>query len=299
MVRFQVFVTSYNRRKTTIACLASLIEQAARTDRVALFDDGSSDGTPDAVRLAFPDVAQFSGDSDAYWAGAIRYLLGRVERGSTTGLLLLNDDVILDSGGLDVLRDVASKSRDAIVVGCLRNPDTRELAFGPLVAGRVLRLRYRVAPDAGDTFPGNLVYIPWGVFDHVGGFEPAYRHTLIDTDFGFRASSLGYRIVGTRVTIGSCRPGVVQLPTDLTGRWRYFKTNPTAPPNSEWWRQCRTHGGPLWLLLFLYRLRYVVLPTGVRDAQRPPGAFMESRPPAPANVPPDNPVAAEKGTRRG
>ena len=67
-----VLITCFNRRETTLRCLRALYEQelpAGAMLRVVLTDDGSSDGTGDAVRTEFPGVVVLQGDGNQYWVG--------------------------------------------------------------------------------------------------------------------------------------------------------------------------------------------------------------------------------------
>ena len=71
-----VLLTCFNRRAKTLAALEALFKQdGAGTTfalNVFLVDDGSSDGTGDAVRGAFPQVHVIDGTGDLYWNGGMR-----------------------------------------------------------------------------------------------------------------------------------------------------------------------------------------------------------------------------------
>jgi len=68
-----VLMAAHNRRDTTLLCLRSLFE--GRLDNVhlsvTLVDDGSNDGTADAIRLQFPSVAIIHGDGTLFWSRAM------------------------------------------------------------------------------------------------------------------------------------------------------------------------------------------------------------------------------------
>ncbi len=62
-----VLITCFNRRELTLRCLRSLFAQRTPDGyalNVFLTDDGCSDGTGDAVRRVFPQVAVLAGDGD-------------------------------------------------------------------------------------------------------------------------------------------------------------------------------------------------------------------------------------------
>jgi glycosyltransferase involved in cell wall biosynthesis len=63
-----ILLTCFNRRETTLACLASIEAAVAGSAdyRIVIVDDGSSDGTADAVRAAFPDAMLVIGSGNLY-----------------------------------------------------------------------------------------------------------------------------------------------------------------------------------------------------------------------------------------
>ena len=65
-----VLMAAHNRRDITLLCLQRLFD--GRLDNVqlsvTLVDDGSNDGTADAIRLQFPSVAIINGDGTPFWS---------------------------------------------------------------------------------------------------------------------------------------------------------------------------------------------------------------------------------------
>ena len=52
-----VIIPVHNRRETTLACLRRLTADGVPAwSRIVVVDDGSTDGTGEAVRVEFPDV---------------------------------------------------------------------------------------------------------------------------------------------------------------------------------------------------------------------------------------------------
>ena len=56
VVRVAAVMLTFNQCETTLRALASLMPQAGPADRVIVWDNGSVDGTVEAVRAAYPDV---------------------------------------------------------------------------------------------------------------------------------------------------------------------------------------------------------------------------------------------------
>jgi GT2 family glycosyltransferase len=55
-VRVAVVMLTYNQRETTLRALRSLMPQIDGCDRVIVWDNGSTDGTIEAIRAKFPEV---------------------------------------------------------------------------------------------------------------------------------------------------------------------------------------------------------------------------------------------------
>jgi len=73
--RIAILMTCHNRRETTLSCLKAVFKQVlpeSVTFNVFLVDDGSTDGTGDAVRSYYPSVAVLEGDGSLFWNRGMR-----------------------------------------------------------------------------------------------------------------------------------------------------------------------------------------------------------------------------------
>ena len=208
-------VPTHDTREITLRCLAS-VEREARATRdvdVVLVDDGSRDGTAEAVRARHP---------------ALRVIVAAEARGFTVSaneglaaargelLLLLNSDAELLDG---VLAPMAAAFADDPRLGALGavllNPDGspqwsggREptrlwlflLASGlPSLLGRLPGYR-RLRPLDGDARPradwvtGAALAIRREAWAAVGPLDPEYRFYAQDLDFCLRLEDAGWKI---------------------------------------------------------------------------------------------------------
>ena len=268
--RLFVLLTCHNRREKTLAGLRALLEPApacAPDLSVILVDDGSTDGTAEAVGEAFPGVHILRGDGTLYWAGGMRLAMAEADRGGADLVVWLNDDTILFPGALDRLlqawKDHGRSGVSPIVVGATCDRDRQRTTYGGVRRGpswRRLKFSTLSVPEAGpclcDTMNGNCTLIPMEHVRRLGGIHPVYRHALGDFDFGLRAKAAGIPVLLIPGWVGTCdwnSPAHSMHDTSLPvrRRWRLAMGIKGLPPR-QWWHFVRTHGGALSPLLFVW-----------------------------------------------
>lgn len=110
-----VIVVSFNTRDLTLACLESLRAETrdVRFETIVV-DNASSDGSADAVRARFPDVAVIEPGENLGF-GRANNLAARQARGRR--LLLLNSDTVVLDAAIDRLVAFADAHPDARIWG--------------------------------------------------------------------------------------------------------------------------------------------------------------------------------------
>jgi len=247
-----VLITCFNRRETTLRCLRALYRQelpAGAALRVVLTDDGSSDGTGDAVRSEFPGVTVLQGDGNQYWVGGT--MMAWEAARPAKFYLWLNDDVKLRDGALMALLNVHAASGDpaTIAVGATCDPDA-----GKTCTGGMRRLGwYNVSvmeptdePQLCDSINGNIVLIPHEAEERIGALDRAYTHFFADGDYGIRARKQGVPVLLAPGHLGECRLNPIanssfdaKLP--LAQRWRRMLGPKGYRPPRQWWAFVRAH----------------------------------------------------------
>ncbi len=256
-------LTCHNRRELTLRCLAALFAQefASATPelRAVVVDDGSTDGTAEAVLESFDAAQVVRAGGSLFWAGGMQLaeLTAIAERPDY--LLWLNDDVELDVMALDRLLATAGTCPDAVVVGALLDPDSRAVTYSGVTLSRWHPLRARLVepgdrPLEADTFNGNVVLVPRVVYESVGRIDGSFSHGQADFDYGLRARRAGFRVVVAPRAVGACSRGgehgtFADTALPLRRRWQLVQS-PTGLPMRSHARYLRRHGGPLWPLFW-------------------------------------------------
>lgn len=267
--RIAVLMTCFNRRARTLDCLRSLYRQVHLEDvaiRVFLVDDGSVDGTAEAVRAAFPDVNVTRADGQRFWNGGMRLAFQTASAERFDYFLWLNDDVTLRDDAISILLRThawcAGMGQVAsIIVGGTRNPADGQTSYGGWRRARKgFGVRLEKIPVANrpiqcDTMNGNCVLLPASVVERVGELESRFTHGMGDFDYGLRAGYAGCSIWVAPEFVGDCVQNTGKgLWTDeslpVAERWRKL-LGPKGIPPGEWFVYTRRHGGWLWPLLWI------------------------------------------------
>ncbi|MEP6787005.1 MAG: glycosyltransferase, partial [Acidobacteriota bacterium] len=101
-LRIEIVSPVRNRREITLQCLRSLerIDAAGLDIHTIIVDDGSIDGTSDAIRQGFPDVEIIYGNGNLWCSGAANLGIERALQYEPDYILLINDDTVFDSNFL-------------------------------------------------------------------------------------------------------------------------------------------------------------------------------------------------------
>lgn len=261
----------HNRRAKTLACLAALEKQDLPEGfslKVFLVDDGSTDGTSDAVREAFPGVEIIAGNGGLFWGGGMGLAWEAASSHSPGLILWVNDDTTLFDGALHRLLIHFGQAPDdtkmqTIWVGATCDPLLQKTTYGGICRGSGLfRFRFTLvgdspsAPIACVTFNGNCVLIPSSLAESLGRLNSDLRHAMGDFDFGLRASRAGARVIQIPGWVGICeRNSLIQTWQDsalpILQRWRSMRS-PKGLPARDWWVLTRAHGGTFFFFFWLW-----------------------------------------------
>ncbi|MEM9175672.1 MAG: glycosyltransferase family 2 protein [Myxococcota bacterium] len=193
-------------------CLAAVAAQSRPPRRVAVWDTGADATAIARLASAHPEVTFEGGTNEGYAGGANRVIRALVEGPEAVPpdfVLVLNPDVELDADFAAVLLAAIEGEADvAIATGKLLRPDRRTLDSAGIVFPRHRRPRDRgsEAPDDGrfdvaedvDAASGAALLLRTAAIDRLALdgelFDESFFAYHEDTDLGWRARRLGYRV---------------------------------------------------------------------------------------------------------
>jgi glycosyltransferase involved in cell wall biosynthesis len=216
-----IIIPVHNRRAITLACLENLQQVKALQDYVVVVvDDGSSDGTEDAIRSLYPEVTVLAGDGNLWWTGAIALGMQYAFEQRADYLIWLNDDSQLSNNTLSYLVDFCHdfcQQQTGAIAGCQGSElgRTGAIAFG---GKRKTWQGYRFMDlplgETGtcDLLSGNLVCIPRTVVEKIGYPDSKLTpHYGGDSLYLIRAKKAGFQLFVDRRTPVFCLPGEPKL----------------------------------------------------------------------------------------
>ena len=234
-MRLAVLMTCHNRKESTIVCLEALFNNELPVNLnidVFLVDDGSKDGTTEAVKLYFSEVNIIEGTGNLFWNQGMRLAWQTAAKTKEYDFYLwLNDDTNLDNDALDHIftcynDSLLSNEKLNIIVGaCRNNVNNNNFSYG-------LRDEYGpIIPDGkfqyGKYINGNCVLVPAEIVDRMGILSDDYTHAMGDFDYGLSALRNGYNLATTKTYVATC-PNNIGIPNwcnpkvKLIERWKHF-----------------------------------------------------------------------------
>ena len=208
--RVAIIVLTWNQRDLTLDCLASLNAMRYPPESLLLIvvDNGSADGTAQAIRERYADVVMLENSENLGFAEGnnvgIRYAMER----SMDYVMLLNNDTVVDAAMLTNLLDVAEKDPSVGIVG------PKMLYFEPSdviwcagnrinwTTGGLIRLQAEQPDGMADEVLADVDYITGcgiclrrAVIEQVGMLDPRFFIYYEESDWCLRAQQTGWRVV--------------------------------------------------------------------------------------------------------
>jgi len=203
---FAVIVT-WNQRDETLDCLAALRRATHPNLRLIVVDNGSSDGTAEAIRTEYPAAEILRNETNRGFAAAVNQGTRHALAQGAEFIFWLNNDAVVEPEALAALLAEAGRDRAGILIplithfdrpqvvwsaGAGLNPLTLEIHANTL--GAIDRGQWREVLDRQHaTACASL--IPRATLEMVGLLDERFFYYYDDADYSLRVIRAGLRIL--------------------------------------------------------------------------------------------------------
>ncbi len=197
--RVVIVIPVHNRRAITLACLRRLrVQDVLAWASPIVVDDGSDDGTGDAVRAEFPEAEVLRSEGNLFWTGAMELGMKHAIAHGAEFVFWLNDDCDPQPGALATLLATARRNGGA-AGGVALLPANGQPIYAGYRKGRFELEFVGAAPGeevACDALNGNLVCFARSAIAAIGwpdgrGLPQAFG----DIDYTLRLHAAGQPVV--------------------------------------------------------------------------------------------------------
>ncbi len=219
MEKIAILLTCFNRKEKTLACLRAIYNQNNLDINIFLdiylVNDGSTDGTQDAVEKYFPLVNIINGDGKLFWAGGMRLAWQTaINADKYEYYLLLNDDTILSTETLSLLiksnKELTKKLlTHGISIGTTADEVTGKITYGGnKLTGKIFPSSQKVYDNIEavecDMGNANIMLVSKVVSDKIGTLSDKFTHGIADYDYTLRSKKAGFWVMVAPGISGIC-----------------------------------------------------------------------------------------------
>jgi len=224
--KIELVIPVYNRREITLQALRSLRRIKCRNLEVHIIivDDGSSDGTSEAIKKEFPEVQIVKGDGTLHYAAGTNRGISVALEKKPDYIVTMNDDAIFHERFLERLVKTAESNPHSVVGALLLLWD---------VPHRVFQVDFKWKTSVGGWFQpenptvfdfpsqafevqgmaGNCVLFPAAAIRECGLMdEEKFPHGWGDIQYLVRMKKMGWRLLVEPKAYVWCEPNTYPKP---------------------------------------------------------------------------------------
>lgn len=226
--RIEIVFPCHNRRQLTTQCLRSLtrIDRTGLDVHIVVVDDGSTDGTADAIRAEFPETEVIAGDGSLWFTEGTNVGIRAALKYAPDYVLLINDDQVFDSNAVRAMVECAERHPRSVVGSLLLLWDTPHKLFqtAPVWSTRLGGWRHwqnqtvwtiPQLPWKVDIIVGNCVLFPAAAMQEAGLMNSKRYPNFGDAEYTPRLRKLGWQLLIEPRARVFCQPNT--LPPRIKG----------------------------------------------------------------------------------
>ena len=194
-----IIIPSHNRKNSLLRCLKNLQQNGDIKYNIIVIDDGSTDGTKQAIRKIYPKLNIVDGNGDLWWTGCIETGMRLAYQNEGTYFIWLNDDAFPEEKAIDRLLKITFLTKGIVASTCISDFDGKILNFGrrkKRFGLEHLKMELHSGIHSVDVVSGNLVCVHGRVIDCIG--YPDSKSLPMgpgDIDYSLRASKAGIAVL--------------------------------------------------------------------------------------------------------
>ena len=218
-MKIEVVTPVHNRKELTLGCLRSLarVDQTGIDVHFIVVDDGSTDGTAEALREEFPEVEIIQGDGNLWYTAGMNAGISAALEHEPDYVLALNNDSEFDPDFLQRMVATAEENPRSVVGAILVNWDDRKSVFQVAPKWNVWwgGMRHWVKQTV-DTLPahpwkvelivGNCVLFPAAAIREVGLMDAKRLPQYGDAEYTPRMRKAGWTLLLDPSARVFCKP---------------------------------------------------------------------------------------------
>jgi len=228
-----VLLTCFNRKEKTLKALHRLM-LAYNTFanqislKIYLTDDGSTDGTGEAVKEIYPESVILLGNGNLYWAGGMRNSWREALKGNYDAYLLLNDDTDVFTNVFKELLETHEYSqkqfgKSGIYLGSTYDESTKKISYGGAKLTNKFTFKYHFLEPNGhfqncELGNANIMLVPKEVVKEIGILSEGYIHGVADYDYTLKAINKNIPVLTTPEYSGTCTDDHSDIYTDFSNK---------------------------------------------------------------------------------
>jgi GT2 family glycosyltransferase len=202
-----VVILNTNRREDTLACLASLARSTYAAQQILVVDNASSDGSLEAIHIAFPAVHTLALVENRGYAGNNNAGIAWALEHGADWVLILNEDTVVGPDCVANLVEAAEGNPQIGMVGPtvyhFDEPTVIQSAGGRLSRNWLPLHRGQNQSDSGqfaipaavEWLSGCALMVRRALVEQVGRFDERYFIYWEEVDWCLRATRMGWRLL--------------------------------------------------------------------------------------------------------